>query len=665
MASASSRRRMTTRLAAITATMALSVGGAAAANASVTADNAIKYPGSVPRWAVSAKDAGTAPADTTVEGEVYLKLRDAAGARNLAMAVSTPGNRLYRHPASPAAWISKFSPTTSQYQAVVSELTGEGLTITGTPASRLYVVFRGTAEQVNAAFSTTMHIYRQAGTRLAAPAKAPTLPAGVGNLISAVSLDQSRLQTRPDLVSPNAVDSGSTAARAKSLAKSQGTATTPPGCSDYWGQKTAKVPPAYGGRTSYPTNICGYNAKQLRAGYNLTGLNAAGLTGAGQTVAITDAYASPTIVSDTNALAAQNGEPALTAGQFKQIVPSKFYDQKACSYPSGWQGEETLDVQAVHSIAPKSKILYVGGFNCGGGLDMALSTVIDHKLATIVSNSWGDVGEDVPADVLAGQQNIFIQAAGEGIGLYFSSGDNGDESAALKVAEPDFPASDPYVTAVGGTSMGIDKKGKLVVETGWGTAYQRINVATDGSESYAGPLPGAFGGGAGGGSSTIFAEPDYQKAIVPKSLSHGMRVSPDVSALADPYTGFQIGVSPITDDTTLATGPYENETYGGTSLASPLTAAMVALAQQATHSAIGFANPTLYTLDRYVPSLFRDVVPPKTPVAVQYTSATSGHQFLITMDQDTSLKTTKGYDDVTGMGAISFTLAQRVGHGGH
>lgn len=662
------RRRTSQQAAAVTVTLALSLAGAAAANASVTADGSVKYTGSVPKWAVSAQDAGAAPADDTVEGEIYLNLQDKQGAEALATAVSTPGSPLYRHPLTPSQWISRFSPTASQYATVVNKLKAEGLTITGTPASRLYVVFRGTADQVNAAFSTSMHLYHHAGTRLAAPAKAPALPSSIARLVSAVSLDQSRLQTRPNLVSPGHVDKASGSStlnqpKAQARSTQQTTPSTTAACSQYWGQYTSSVPAAYNGQTSYPTNICGYDAKQLRSGYNLNTWNTLGVNGSGQTVAITDAYASPTIVADTNALAAQSGEPALGANQYQQIVPGTFYDEEACGGPSGWQGEQSLDVQAVHSIAPKAKILYVGGSNCGGGLDMALSTIIDQKLATVVSNSWGDVGEDVPAEVLAGEQNIFVQAAGEGIGLYFSSGDNGDEAAALGTPEPDFPASDPFVTSVGGTSMGIDKKGKLAVETGWGTAYQRILDNPDGTSSYAGALPGSFGGGAGGGISTLFAEPAYQKGVVPNSLSGGKRVSPDVSALADPYTGFQIGISPITDDGTLATADYENETYGGTSLASPLTAAMVALSQQLTHSSVGFANPTLYTLDRFLPGSFRDVKPSSTPVAVEYTSASSGHRFLITMDKDTSLTTTAGYDDVTGMGAMSFSLAQLLGRG--
>jgi subtilase family serine protease len=187
-----------------------------------------------------------------------------------------------------------------------------------------------------------------------------------------------------------------------------------------------------------------------------------------------------------------------------------------------------------------------------------------------------------------------------------------------------------------------------------------------GNLSYTDPLPGSlFAGGAGGGVSAVNAEPAYQKGVVPDSLSNGKRVSPDLAALADPYTGFEIGISPIIDDSTLETGDYANETYGGTSLASPLTAAQVALAQQLTHSVIGFANPTLYGLDRILPSAFRDVQPPSQEVAVVYTSKTSGRSFLMTLNHDTSLTVAKGYDDVTGMGAMSFDLAHLLALGRH
>lgn len=656
-------RRGVTIATSLAAALALSLTGVSAASAA----DRTSYAGSVPRWATPANDQGVAAADETFEGELYLPLRNQAGAEALAKAVSSPGAG-YRLGLTPAQWISRFSPTKADSDAVVAFLTGAGLTISAVPASRQYVVFRGTAAQLDAAFGTSLHSYSHAGSTLVAPSTVPSLPASLGTKVSALGLDQSRSLTRPDSIKQGDIPSDSTGVQTFGRQAAAAPVITTP-CSNYIGEHIVTVPAAYNGQTKYSTYNCGYTPAQLRSAYGISALPKS-QNGAGQTVAIIDAYASPTIVSDVNAYSAALGEPGLAAGQYQQIVPTpaQFVDQDACGLPSGWQGEQTLDVEAVHALAPGAKVLYVGGFNCGGGLDVAMSKILDGKLANIVSNSYGNIGEDVPADVLAGENNLYIQAAGEGIGLYFSSGDNGDEVASLGDAEPDFAASSPWVTAVGGTSLGIDKKGKISFETGWGDTIDQIvaSPTAPGGLAYTEPLPGSrFVGGAGGGASTVFAQPWYQRGIVPASLAKGQRVSPDIAALADPYTGFLIGISPIVDDTTLETGDFENDTYGGTSLASPLVAAQIALVQQATHTTIGFANPTLYALDRVLPSAFRDVVPQNPPQAVVYTSATSGNTYLVTLDRDTTLTTAPKYDNVTGIGGVSFQLLTYLGQGRH
>ncbi|GAA1449370.1 S53 family peptidase [Leifsonia poae] len=649
-------------IATTAAVVALSMTGVGAANAA----DRVTFSDSVPKWATSANDAGAAPADETIEGEIFLPLRNAAGAEALAKAVSSPTNHSYRKALSPSQWIKNFSPSKADYDSVLRFLKTAGLTVNGTPASRQYVVFRGTADQLGSIFGTSLHSYNYAGRTLLAPASAPSLPTAVGSKVSGVSIEQSRMLTKPDSIKQG--DLGPSAApqvSRKSVAAAP-VITTP--CSHYDGEHTVTVPPAYNGKTQYSTYNCGYTPKQLRSSYGLDALNKKGLNGSGQTIAIIDAYASPSIVKDANTYAAANGEPGLTNSTYQQLVPkpSEFVDQEACAFPSGWQGEQTLDVESAHSIAPAARILYVGGFNCGGGIDIAMSKILDNKLANIVSNSYGNVGEDVPADVVAGQVNIELQAAGEGIGLYYSSGDNGDEAARLGYPSPDFMASSPWVTSVGGTSMGIDKNGKMTYETGWGDQFDQIVKDASGALAYAQPLPGTrFVGGAGGGVSAIFSQPDYQKGAVPASLANGMRVSPDIAALADPYTGFQIGIRPIIDDTTLETGDFVNETYGGTSLAAPIVAAQMALVQQATHTTIGFANPTLYAVKKAVPSSVRDVLPLNPKSGVVYTSAISGNTYFVTFDQDTSLKTAKGYDDVTGLGGVSFGLLSQVAAGRH
>ncbi|MCU1597972.1 MAG: family peptidase [Glaciihabitans sp.] len=653
-------RRTVATVATTTTILALSLIGTAPASAA----DRTTFDGSKPTWAISANDAGTPAADTSIEGEIYLPLRDAKGAEALATAVSTPTSPLYRHPVSPTQWIDKFAPTPAASAAVVKYLISQGVTITAVPKSREYVVFRGTADQLDKIFGADLHSYNYGGRKLIAPSVAPSVPASIGSLISGVSIDQSRMLTHPDNKKQGAIASATT----PQVLKKAAVLPTPPvlaPCSSYYQQNSVTYPAAYG-KTVFPTIACGYTPSQLRSAYGLAGLSKSHIDGSGQTVAIIDAYASPTIVSDVNTYSAAEGEPGLKAGQYKQIVPSfsAFKDQAACQEPSGWQTEQTLDVESVHGIAPGAGILYVGGYNCGGGLDVAMSTIVDNKLANIVSNSYSDATEALPQNTLSGENNLYMQAAAEGIGLYFSSGDDGDLTDLGEPAQPTFPASDPFVTGVGGTSIGVDQKGALAFETGWGDQLDQVVAATDGTLSYVDPLPGSiFGGGAGGGSSSVFKEPAYQKGVVPNSLAKGSRVEPDIASLADPYTGFVIGFSPITNDTTLATGPFANATYGGTSLASPLTAGQIAIVQQATHSTIGFANPTLYRLNQISPNSFRDVK--HASIALAYQSHVSGHNFLVTLDQDSSLKTTNGFDEVTGLGGLTYGLLTLLAQGKH
>ncbi len=657
----SSGARRTRRAAALAAATVVTTAAALALAASpasaATSPEAVS--GSVPSWATSSNDQGVAAADTTVEGEIYLPLRDAAGAQAFATAVSTPGSPSYQQYLTPRQWINTYAPTRRDYREILNYVKSQGLTVTGTPASRGYVVFRGPADTMSAAFNTTLHTYSYAGQDLVAPATAPELPATVRSKVAGITIDQGRTLTRPSSI--KAGDDLPASPSARSSRPTARAATPPPApCSTYFGENTQTVPQAYG-QTTFPTNICGYVPDQLRSAYGLTKSINAGTNGAGQTVAIVDAYASPTIVSDTNTYARQTGSQPLTSSTYRQIIPtvSEYTDAEACGGTAGWQGEQTLDVQSAHGVAPGAKLLYVGGTNCGGGLDLALSTILDRKLSTIVSNSYGYAGEAVPSSVIQGAENQHVQAAAEGIGLYFSSGDSGDEKTRLGYVSPDFPASSPYVTSVGGTSLKVGNRGQYLGETGWGSTVDQIK---DGA--YVQTLPGTFSGGAGGGVSDQFAQPAYQRGVVPNRLARSKgspaRVSPDVAALADPYTGFLIGYSAINDDAAQTTDAYAQATFGGTSLASPITAAQVALVQQGSGRVVGFANPALYAGYQQDRSIVTDVTPQTPANAVVYTSRRSGNTFLVSLDKDSSLTTTRGYDQTTGLGSLNVTALTKA-----
>lgn len=152
--------------------------------------------------------------------------------------------------------------------------------------------------------------------------------------------------------------------------------------------------------------------------------------------------------------------------------------------------------------------------------------------------------------------------------------------------------------------LAVGKGDKYLWETGWGT--EKATLSADG-KSWTN-FPGAFTSGAGGGTSKTVAEPFYQKGVVPNALATannaaGNRVVPDISAIADPNTGFLVGQTQTFPD---GSQQYSEYRIGGTSLASPVIAAVQALAQQARGGkAIGFANPSIYA--KYGSKAFHDV----------------------------------------------------------
>jgi subtilase family serine protease len=621
------------------------------------------FPGSVPSLTSTATDTGTTSAANIVEGTVYLDLKDELGAQQFAIAVSTPRNPQYRQFLSPADWIDRFAPSQADFDAMKAFLQASGFTISAAPASREYIVFRGSAGTASDAFKTSLHNYRVDGTTVSAPSKAPTLPRALAAHVLGVSLGNARAQlTRPLSVRPGQGVGGAAASSRKKIiggatVKSSGavqahsnSSTTSDQCSSYYGQFRGAMPEAYG-RTAFPTTLCGYLPSQLRSAGNLNRMINSGYDGSGQTIGIVDPYASPTIVQDTNDYMLRVRSPLLT--KFTQIgaTPSEFTDVATCHGLAFWQREESLDVQAAHSVAPGASILYSGAFNCAGGMDIALSQILDNGLADIVSNSYGYTSEAVGDDVIRGQQNIHLQAAGEGIGLYFGSGDTGDNSTALGTPSANWPATSPFVTSVGGTSEAIRADGSYRFEVGWGDIADQV---IDGA--YTSDLPGnIYNGGAGGGTSRVIAEPAYQRGVVPESLSgsgsSASRVEPDIADVADQYTAFMVAIRPIVNDSTMETGPLTFGPIGGTSLSTPVAAAKMALVEQQIGTRIGFANPALYRQARRHPSAFHDVVP-RGIKAMSYLSPTTGNRYLITQDQGLSLQTAPGYDNLTGIGSL-------------
>ncbi|MFJ8307861.1 MULTISPECIES: protease pro-enzyme activation domain-containing protein [unclassified Streptomyces] len=591
--------------------------------------------GTKPMWATGSADQGATAKSTQVNARVFLAGRDAKGLDAYAAAVSDPRSASFGKYLGAEQAQQRFGATKEQIDAVTKWLKSSGLTITG--SNQHYISVSGDVAAAQRAFATQLHDYRKDNRTYRAPSKAASAPNALADAVLTVTgLDNAPHQSthQDTLPGPGAGF------------RNSGPSST------YFGSNVAKtLPDAYG--TKIPYAVHGYTGKQLRAAYG-----AGKYTGKGVTVAITDAYASPTMASDAATYAKRNGDAAYKKGQYTEVLPAAYNSVDACK-ASGWYGEESLDVEAVHALAPDANIVYVGGASCNDpDLLDGLNKVVDKHLADIVSNSWGDVESNETPDIQAAYDQTFKMGAIEGIGFYFSSGDNGDEVANTGKKQVDTPANSAWATSVGGTSLAVGKGDKYQFETGWGT--EKAVLSADGKSWV--NFPGAYTGGAGGGTSSLVKQPFYQRGIVPDSLAKAngatrMRTVPDIAAVADPNTGFLVGQTQSWPDKSVK---YDEYRIGGTSLAAPVIAGVQALAQQAGRFPIGFANPSIYA--RYNSPLFHDVTDHPLGAGRNIAVArvdfangvdASGGQLtsVRTLGKDSSLSAVKGYDDVTGVGS--------------
>lgn len=620
------KRSITAALA--TATTVLATAVAATGTASATPSR-MSVPHTKPAWTAHARQLGNASNNAGVTARVYLAPRGGLAAlARTATAMATPGNAQYHQFLSAAQYRARYGVTDATVRTVSHYVRSAGLHVTGVGASNRYVAVRGTVAAAEKAFGTSIARYSHNGHTVQAPARTLTVPADIRSAVLTVS----GLDTTPHKVTHTHI---------------RDAAPPPDGfrsgrpCSRYYGQIKAKYQadystplPTFQGQTlSYAP--CGYTGPQFRAAYE----GNTDLDGSGVTVGITDAYAAPTIVSDANQYASANGDGSYAPGQYTQSVPARYTNQAACG-PSGWYGEETLDVEAVHAMAPGANIHYYASASClDGDFINTLGRVVDDDVVQLVSNSWGDVEQNESGDQVAAYESVFLQGAIEGISFMYSSGDDGDELASTGLKQADYPTSDPYVTSVGGTSTAIAADGSLKFQTGWGTV--KYSLSSDGSQwQSAGYLYGA-----GGGTSALFPQPAYQAG----TTHAGARQDPDVAMDADPNTGMLVG-----ETQTFPDGVYYDEyRIGGTSLAAPLFAGMTALSLQNLSSGVGLLNPTIYANK----GDFTDVTGnPPTPgdVRADYANGVDPSDGVVysvrTFNQDSSLQTTAGYDLVTGLG---------------
>jgi subtilase family serine protease len=363
------------------------------------------------------------------------------------------------------------------------------------------------------------------------------------------------------------------------------------------GPVIAQLPPPTPAFCLSNFGVACYGPSDMRNQYNLNPLYAENVRGAGQTIAIFDSYGSPTIQSDLHNFDVGYGLP--DPPSFKEIFPEGTpqlnynnvgspadFHNKNIGTQIGWAYETTLDVEWAHAIAPAANILLVTtpvketqGVQGLQNILNAMQYVLANHLANVFSQSFGTTEQAFQGNsdqqLLQRFDQIYQQAAALGVSVFAASGDvgvaNTDRQGRLfPFPTVTFPASDPNVTAVGGTE--INPPPPTI------TSYAAEQVWNDG-----------FGAG-GGGYSVVFARPDYEDGVV----SNSMRGLPDIA-----YNAAVISAITIYETFDPTTSPGW-ALVAGTSAATPQWAALAALADNyaANHgkAPVGFLNPALYQI---------------------------------------------------------------------
>jgi subtilase family serine protease len=660
------------------------MAGAATAAVSSSPAGRVALKGS----AVSAKElthpAGSVAASSKVSFDLSLKLRNAAGAERFVREVSSPGWKSFHHYLTDAQWEARYGPTAGSASAAVKWLKKEGFTGVKVGKERLLVSATGTAAKVEKAFGVKLGYYTVAGHKVRLATGTLSVPVSIGGAVSGtVGIDQVIAST--DLAQNLAATTAKAASPSQEPAPPAGFRNPQP-CSKFWGQKTdtADSGSLYSPYTSpLPYDICGYQPAQMRSAYGL----GSGDNGAGVTLAIVDAYDSPTLLSDAQQYF-NTYDPSipLNSSQFVNVEPATVDDQAECG-GSGWYPEQALDVESSHTMAPQATIEFVGAQDCfDSSLLAALQTAVTSG-ASVVSDSWGDDVGDIfsGADTMAAYDTVFEEADATGVSVLFSSGDTGDNFADFGIDAPNFPSDDPNITSVGGTTLEIGRDGSDEAQYGWATAKQTLCSSATTTNCGSATTPAgslAFQAGGGGGTSFAYLEPFYQDSVVPAALANrndaftgvATRVDPDISMDADAQSGFLIGLTQTFPDGTY----FDVFKEGGTSLASPLLAGVIADADQKSGVALGFLNPILYKAYTAHPGAFNDIQAPANAdaaavVRVDYADtvdATDGYIVsLRTINysgpetycdatgncatRPYTLTATSGFDSLTGLGSIN------------
>jgi kumamolisin len=445
---------------------------------------------------------GNVAAGKRISVAISLTPRDAKALDTFVAKVSNPRSSTYGHYLTKHQFAARFGRTDAEVKHLKEYLRSQGVTVTAVHSGNLLVDASGTAAQLEKAFGTKLSTWKDAssGRSFYANDTAPTLPTAIASLVSDVAGLNNRVQLHH--------------------------------------QATSTVTPHNG-----PGG--GYTPAQLKGGYNVSGT----YTGSGQKTALIefDGFQQSNITKyDTN----------YSLGSPTPVVQK--VDGGSGALGDG-QVEVELDIEVLHAIAPKANVTVFEGPNSDAGEVDTYQAIVDSGIPT-TSISWGAAESARTTSNINAVDAVFKAGAAQGLGFYAASGDDGSDDAGDGGTSVDYPASDPYVTGVGGTKLTVTSSNVWSKEVAWS--------------------------GGGGGKSSVFKIPSWQTAVQ-KTAGGGFRQVPDVSAHANPSPGVSV----------YSQGSWT--AVGGTSAAAPEWAAFAALYNQQAAAAgkanLGFANPALYT----------------------------------------------------------------------
>jgi subtilase family serine protease len=644
-----------------------------------------------PGFVKKAQDLGAADPAQVIDVQVWLQLHNQAHLDKLVESQRTRGSSQYHKWIDQATVGATYAPTDQEVKSVSNFLSAHGLTVGDVAENNMYVNASGPISAVDKAFHVDIHTFRFDGQTYYSNTSDPHVNDSSGAHVAAIGgLDDYGYQPnvafptfngeQPSFTPLAAHSNGLVfsaqcfrAPETDSFASADGTRTATYTGNRYGQDITSPAPNAA---------PCGYQPSEIHTAYDLSPLYDRGLTGAGQTVVITDAFGSPTIQQDAQVFSEAMGLPPVDLTVYR--APGVFHNRSPRLGAAGWRAEVTLDVEWVHAIAPGAKIALVVGPTDTGSLDEAINWAVVHHLGNVISNSWGTF-EGLGNPARFDRTNRILEvAAAEGIDVNFGSGDFGDDADVVGFRTVDFPSSSPFATSVGGTSLALDGSNGIDWQTAWGTNITRIakgagfnadgTPKSDPATAQLPPLPaggtaGAFDFGAGGGTSLFYPKPDFQS-----SLPGTMRQTPDIGWLADPFTGVEIIQT--------VGGQLGIEVIGGTSLSAPMFSGLMAIATQKAGHGLGQAAPLVYGLpagavddvtqatvgtnvtgtvtnpaETFSADLLAGVTGDRASrssgapyISAIYNSPFSTNWFTLTFGTDTTLAAAPGWDEVTGVG---------------